>query len=91
MRLRDYVPLTILYLLLSQLLSLILIPFAVLLRLFLEVKFRFLGHPLPEKADLLHYLGGVPVRVLSLEVLPLLLAEEDVWRERPAGSLVSIY
>ena len=62
-----------------------LIPLAVLLGLLLKLLLLFGRHPLPQDAYLLHDLCRVPLRVIPLQILPLLLAEENVGAQGPSG------
>jgi hypothetical protein len=62
-----------------------LIPLAVLLGLLLKLLLLFGRHPLPQDAHLLHDLCRVPLRVIPLQILPLLLAEEYVGAQGPPG------
>jgi hypothetical protein len=77
-----------LLLLVGELFPLSVISVSVFFGEFLELLFLLVGHLLPEDAYLLHYLARAPFGVLLFELLPFLLAEEDVGREGSAGTLV---
>lgn len=74
--------------LMGKLLSLILISSSVFLWQNLKFLLIFIWHPLPENADLFHYLTWIPFGISFLQFLAFLLREEDVRGEGSAGTLV---